>query len=258
MPWLIARYQPVGLFSLKHGEATSTGGKSLLIPTPFSIRMALLDAALRVDGRENAEDAFKHIQSVQIAIAPPRYAAVSGLFGKILKPPHSGKKDKEKDDLEDVEQNNDTASNKKAMTPTIAFREYVHLWDELRLAFGGEQNDLQAIARWLPHITYLGKRGGFVQLLAQPTQQAMPNDELPANFILLRGFNFREDSSLQAFSLGLLQRVDEWGASLTFEKANVFDEAKISVGKDRLRMDVILPYRMEKSGRGFTLYCLVD
>ncbi|GAB4581207.1 MAG: hypothetical protein Fur0022_39540 [Anaerolineales bacterium] len=226
MPWLIARYLPVGLFSLKHGEATSTGGKSLLIPTPFAIRTALLDAAIRVEGRKNGEKAFAHLKAVQIALRPPRYAAISGLFGKILKP----ERKKEVD---------------RAMTPTIAFREYVHLWDELTLAFGGDTTDLDALARWLPHLTYLGKRGSFIQLVEPPRQE----NELPPQFISLK-----YGGPSNAFPMGVIQRVDEWGPELTFEKVNTFSEEKISLNKDRVRMDVIIPYRMSRAGRSFTLY----
>ena len=44
--WMVARYAPTALFSLKPAAATSSGGKTLICPTPFSIKMALLDAAL--------------------------------------------------------------------------------------------------------------------------------------------------------------------------------------------------------------------
>lgn len=238
MPWLTARFQPVGLFSLKHGEATSTGGKSLLIPTPFAIRMALLDVALRLEGAERGDDFVTAIRSLKIALKPARYAAVSGLFGKILKPERKPQE------------------TGRAMTPTIAFREYVHLWDEFALAFGGEDDALDGVARWLLHVTYLGKRGSFVQLLEPPLR--LPDDEPPDGFVLLRGLALNANALPEAFPLGLLQRVDEWGESMTFERVNIYTDAKIRVGKERLRMDVIIPYQMERSGRGFTLYALQD
>ncbi len=46
--WLIATYQPTSLFSLRPANATTSGGKTLLTPTPFALKMALLDAAIRV------------------------------------------------------------------------------------------------------------------------------------------------------------------------------------------------------------------
>ena len=235
MDWLIAYYQPVGLFSLKHGEATSTGGKSLLIPTPFAIRMALLDVALRIDGAKQAEQFVETIRSLKIALYPARYAAVSGLFGKVLKP----------------ERNKDAD---RAMTPTIAFREYVHLLDEFGLAFGGERESLKQIARWLKHITYLGKRGSFVQIKAPPKWETGTETSPPEGFILLEGSNFQTGNLPVSFPLGLLQRLDDWSDDITFAKANVYDSATIKLGRDRLRMDVVLPYRMVRAGRGFTLY----
>ena len=45
--WLIAAYRPVTLFSLRMTHATSKGGKTLVVPTPYSIKMALLDACFR-------------------------------------------------------------------------------------------------------------------------------------------------------------------------------------------------------------------
>ena len=233
MPWLIARYQPVGLFSLKHGEATSTGGKSLFIPTPFAIRMALLDAALRTDGFDAGDEAFERIKSLRLALKPPAYLAVSGLFGKVLKP------ERDKD-------------SERAMTPTIAFREFVHLWNELGLAFGGESQMLKAVAPWLRHVTYFGKRGSFFQLLDKPAEA--DSEQPPADFVLLEGPDIRGGQEFSTFALGILQRLDDWGPEITFQKANVYTGDPIKLNKDRIRFDVIFPYQLVRAGRGFTLY----
>ena len=45
--WLVFQYAPAALFSLKSSRATSTVGKTLLTPTPYAVKMAFLDAALR-------------------------------------------------------------------------------------------------------------------------------------------------------------------------------------------------------------------
>ena len=227
MPWLIATYQPVGLFSLKHGEATSTGGKSLLIPTPFALRTALVDAALRLEGVDRAEEVFHLVKGLELAFRPPTRAAVSALFVKVLKPERPG------------------SGKARFFQKTIAFREFVHWWGDLGLAFGGSEEALKAVAAWLPHITYLGKRGGFVQLTAPPTQA----DALPEGFYPLEPVALR-----QGFPLGLIQRVDEWGEALTWSKLNVYSAEKIKVGRDRVRFDVATPYALLQAGRGFALY----
>ena len=233
MPWLIARYQPTSLFSLKHGDATSTGAKSLLVPTPFAIRMALLDAAIRTDGIAAGQSAFDHIKSLQLALRPPAHAAVTSTFVKVLKPER------------------ETAKRGRQMQQTIAFREYVHLQGELGLAFGGSTDTLDAIKPWLAQVNYFGKRGSFYQLLAPPEQA----DDLPPGFQHFPPPGGPGSGPPQSFLLGLIQRVDEWGQKLTFEAANIYNrDQKIKLGEDRLRVNVILAYELIRASRGMTLY----
>ncbi|PMP76785.1 MAG: hypothetical protein C0183_18070 [Roseiflexus castenholzii] len=223
MPWLIARYQPTSLFSLKHGDATSSGGKSLLVPTPFAIRMALLDAAIRTDGVKIGSNAFDQIQSLGLAIRPSTYAAVTGALVKVLK------------------------QRGRAMQQTIAFREYVHLSGELGLAFGGAEEALAAIKPWLMQVNYFGKRGSFMQLLEKPTLQP----ELPPGFILLSGNG-------TAFPVdGTPQLLDDYGPKLQFEQVNIYNNTQLKK-TDRSRLCVVLPYRLERSARSFTLYKALD
>lgn len=239
MPWLIARYQPTSLFSLKHGDATSTGGKSLLVPTPFAIRMALLDAAIRTEGIAAGPRAFERIKSLRLGIKPPSHAAVASIFVKVLKPEREAE------------------ARGRAMAQTIAFREYVHLAGELALAFGGEDEALVAIRPWLMQVNYFGKRGSFYQLLAPPQRVAAESGELPEGFLPFPGHDLLSGKPPSSFPLGLIQRVDEWGESLRFEQANIYNrngKTKINVGKERIRADVILPYRMVRASRGMALY----
>ncbi|MGB9799708.1 MAG: hypothetical protein ACPLUL_06415 [Thermanaerothrix sp.] len=241
MDWLVACYQPVALFSLKHGEATSTGGKTLLIPTPFAIRMALLDAALRTEEGGNPQEFVSLIGSLKIAIKPPTFAVVNGSFGKILKP--------ERADRE--------MSSERAMTPSIAFREYVFWKGELGIAFGGVNQALQRILPWLLNINYLGKRGGFIQLVSKPAWVNTEDGVCPQGYLFISYQDASVVNPSGSFSLGVLQRIDDWGKDVSFEKLNSFSEERISSGKERMRYDVILPYQIKRAGRGFALYAHV-
>jgi hypothetical protein len=49
-------YQPTNLFSLKESNSTNSGAKSLLIPSPYSIKMALFNQAITIDGKEVFEE----------------------------------------------------------------------------------------------------------------------------------------------------------------------------------------------------------
>jgi hypothetical protein len=234
--WLIAHYQPVGLFSLKVGLATSTGAKTLFLPTPFAVRTALLDAAIRTRGLVTTPEVFEMLKGLTIAALPPERVVVTNLFTKVLKPQRAD------------------AQREEAMQPTIAFREYAYLAGNLGLAFKGEEVTLNQLEALLPHANYFGKRGSFFQLLAPPGR----NRELPEGFVVLKGVsvNGGEVAGQVAtpFPLGIIQVMDDWGPHLTFEKVNIYSDEDIRLGRDRIREPVILPYRLVRSSRSFSYY----
>ena len=51
-----AIYQPTNLFSLKESNSTNSGAKSLLLPSPYSIKMALFNQAITIDGQEQFDN----------------------------------------------------------------------------------------------------------------------------------------------------------------------------------------------------------
>ena len=104
--WATGVFHQVSLFSLKPADTTSTGGRSLLIPTPFSIKMALLDVALRTYGLNAGVELFPTIRDLAIAMSLPQCIIVNNCFVRILKPRRDksgpdGKKRQE--DVQEVE-----------------------------------------------------------------------------------------------------------------------------------------------------------
>src|SRR5260370_8091406 len=93
--WTVARYLPVAPFSLKPAAATSSGGKTLLAPTPYAIKMALLDAAIRTRGIEEGERLLPFLRDLSIAVALPDDLLVIKGFTKI-QPPLNHKTDNPK------------------------------------------------------------------------------------------------------------------------------------------------------------------
>jgi len=57
-----------------------------------------------------------------------------------------------------------------------------------------------------------------------------------------------------AFPLGIIQLMDDWGESLTFEQLNIYTDERIRLGQERVRKGVILPYRLTRSSKSFSLY----
>jgi hypothetical protein len=231
--WLIAEYQPVGLFSLKHALATSSGGKSLLVPTPFALKMALLDATCRLWGVSQARAFWPMLRDLGVALRPPERVVVTNLFTKILKPrrkpPRPG------------------TQHAGPLGQTIAFREYV--WSEGDLGVALEPDDRgrsSELTQLLLQINYLGKRGGFVQLLHPP--EAV--NDLPVGFVRLNPV----DDQVTFDSRGLLQMLDDCGSKMAFEHADIYSGKRVTLGKERVLHHVVLPYRLIRSSKSYSLY----
>ena len=229
--WLIAEYQPTALFSLKPAGATSSGGKSLLVPTPFAVKMALLDVACRTAGVAVAKEAWPWLRDLTVALRLPKRVVVTNLFTRILKPRRTLAKP--------------GTQHAGPLGKTIGFREYVYFDGPLGIALGETLTDPVRLEEWLLQINYLGKRGGFVQLLAPPT----PAEMLPPEFIVVDG-----DPTRSFPANGIIQQLDDCDSSLTFEKADIYSGKNIGLGKERVLRHVVLPYRLVRSSKSFSFY----
>ncbi len=238
--WLVARYLPVSLFSLKSASATASGGKTLLVPTPFALKMALLDAAIRTRGLAEGERVFPLLRDLSIWLEAPRNLVVIKGFGKIQRL----LKDKSNADKASLAQ----AKGQWPMQPTIAYREYVYYRDAFQLAFAMPDGSdvLPELSQLLAQVNYLGKRGSFIQLMEPPHSI----EQLPEHqFIHLT------PSAVEPFRMdGTLQMLDDCGVSLSFAHANVYDAKRITAGKERIIRHVVLPYRVLRSSRSYSWY----
>ncbi|MER3513304.1 MAG: hypothetical protein C4310_01935 [Chloroflexota bacterium] len=206
----------------------------MFLPTPFAIRTALLDTAIRTKGVAAGRAAFDWIKQLSIAVRPPERVVVTNLFAKILKPTRK----------EEAEE---------AMDRTIAFREYAQLEGIMALAFNVAEEYLHDLTMLLVQVNYFGKRGCFFQMIRAPQRV----EDLPMGFIPMDGVYIQDNQikgpGPQAFVPGLIQMMDDWGESLTFDKVNIYTDEKI-VLKDRVRKSIILPYRLVRSSKGFSYY----
>lgn len=228
--WLIAEYEAVTLFSLKHSRATSSGGKTLLVPTPYALKMALLDSACRTLGVKQAESLWGDIRDLHVAFRPAPTVVVTNLFQRILKPykkmPTEG-----------------TSDSFGPFQRTIGYREYAQLIGTMAVALEFGSMNKEVLENLLLNINYFGKRGGFMQLVKMPYAIV----ELPNQFV--------DTSNLQAsFSLyGTLHVLDDCSPGLTFDRANIYSGKKLKES-DRIQRNIILPYRMTRSSKSFSLY----
>lgn len=230
--WVIAEYEATALFSLKPANATSSGGRTLLVPTPYAIKMALLDVVCKVEGVSLADAVCEWLSPAQIAIRPPRQIVVNNTFIKVLRPRRNPAK----------------AGSRDAgfFGPTISYREYAQFGDKFEIALWiEEENHANSLQKWLTCINYLGKRGSFIQVQRVP----MIVEELPTDFIPITG------EIGNSFSLdSIMTQLDDTSDDLSFEKINVYSGKRITLGKERLLRHVILPYRLVSSSRSYSFY----
>lgn len=251
MSWLIADYHPVSFFSLRPAHATASGGQTLLTPTAFALKMAFLNASIQIAGLAEGQGRFPVIRDLRLAVRPPDTITVLKSFAKIRRPAEF--KDASKRDEKIV------ALSERGQYPfqsTIAYRELVQFGDPLEtpslnlLRVACSPPDGAGLPVWLADIVlainYLGKRGGFLQLVKPPS--VVP--ELPDGFTELTA-----DAGDTGFTAsGTLQMLDDCGPTMSFDHANIYDKKRIRLGEERVLRHIVLPYRLARSSRGYSHY----
>lgn len=230
--WVLARYKPTGLFSLKSSATTSSGAKTLLVPTMYAVKMALVDAAFR-SGRDG-EDIFELVKPLEVRFKPPDHAAVTHGFIKI-------RREREVKDAK----NQQAVELKRTspFQPTVAYREFCAFEGELTVAINAEER-----APWLeellPLIGYFGKRGSFFQFAGLERVETLAGC-----------FTFSLDDPPDEFSLDVVvQPLDDLGERASFDAINTYSTGKAKLGRDRVIVQTAIPYTVVSSSRGYTRY----
>ena len=222
--WITVDYEPVAAFGLRPSNTTSSGGKSLLAPTPYAIKMGLLDRMIRLGGLGYGVERFPLVRDLTIWLRVPLAVCVNRTFQKILRP----------------------QTGSAVWNSTIAQREYVFHAGTLSLAFRlSEAAFADDLAFFLPAINYFGRKGGFIQYIGH---QLHP-DELPAPS---QGEYVDLCHATETIGFGFLQRMDDMRPDATFDDVSVYDSPRSDGG--RVSYNVIFPYRLAHHGFNHTVY----
>lgn len=231
--WTLVRYRPTGLFSLKSSAATSSGAKTLLVPTMYSVKMALIDAAFR-SGKDGTE-IFELAKPLKIRFKPPEYAVVTHGFIKI-------RREREVKDAK-----NAAAVELKRTSPfqpTVAYREFCAFEGELTVAVESEESS-PWLEELLPGVGYFGKRGSFFQFAGFDYEESLPE----------HSFTFPLDDPPESYSLDVVvQPLDDLGERATFDAINTYSTERARLGRDRVIVQTAVPYKMTSSSRGYSSY----
>jgi hypothetical protein len=218
-------------------QTTNKGGKTLLTPTQYATKMALIDACFRKESGVTARDlairVFNVIKARNICFRPPPQAVVQNTFIKIL--------DIERDGTLPFKQ-------------TIAYREFVIFsGGELEVALdatGIESPELPLIENLFWHVNSIGKRGSFWQCV----DVRQEHSELRPGFTAtITGELHRPES------FGVVQLLDDFGEDLCsdrngFNRISTYGEGTINLDKHRVFAPSAIPYRRRSAGKRFTWY----
>ncbi|MBF6567932.1 MAG: hypothetical protein IVW54_03540 [Candidatus Binataceae bacterium] len=228
--WLIAEFEPTALFSLKISLATSSVGRTLVIPTPYAIKMALVDAAFRA-GLADAECGLllRNLVPVEVRIAPTHKAVVTHTFVK-------------------VRQESRDPNSVSPYGPTIAYREIAHLQGVLRWAFdlaGGDDLLARQLIQLLPLISYIGKRGSFVRFLRSYRARRLASEFTQP---IVRTGEWTPPARAHIVSL------DDFGPDADLETLSSYTRKAPRRNRHRRFIETIVPVGVVNTGPGFTLY----
>jgi len=213
-----AIYKPTALFSLRDSNSTSSGAKSLFLPSPYSIKMAFLSQAISLGG-ENFYENTKHFEIIRDATVSYNIKGnfcVNNCFVKIQK-----------------RRDNDP------FKPTVSFREYVFLDEDLEIIFEVKSNeDVAFLKQHLHQINYFGKRGCFFQFVKYNDEPSEPNVKV---------------FDVKSLSNGVLQEYDDFNIKLKFDNVSSYCDAKTIRSKTIL----VLPLSTTSSSKSYTNYKII-
>ncbi|PVD52175.1 hypothetical protein DC498_10625 [Terrimonas sp.] len=215
------KYLPTTLFSLKDSNATNSGAKSLFLPSPYAIKMAVLNQAITVGGdleqlEEKKSKVFGFIRDAKISyyIQDNSFFSVNNSFVKILKPARDG----------------------GGFGQTVAFREYLFLSHALEIIFDIDSDEQKEyLKKYLHKINYFGKKGCFFQFV---TYNDNPNEPNVTDFDAKR------------LLPGVLQEYDDFDSKCSFDRVNNFSSATTKRGKRVM----LIPVQKANSSKSYSIY----
>ena len=226
--WLEVIYSPTSLFSLKSSSSTNSAGKSLLSPSPYSVKMALLNAIITYQSLEQAKSFFTMIRDLEMLFSLPESLVVNNCLVRIMKDNDKVKKEEKL---------------KSPFKTTIAFREYVYLDDDIKIAVKVDRvnqkskQDVEFLKWWFMHINYFGKKGCFFQYKSAEIVEEI-DDTIYCSPIG------------SAYTPGVYLQMDDIDTKADFDTMNNYSTKKAK----RIRRIYAFPCSLKKTSKTYSFY----
>jgi hypothetical protein len=209
-------YKPMNLFSLKDSNSTNSGAKSLLLPSPYAIKMALFNQAITFEGKDifmvTESKEFSYIKNAKVFYSISGSFCVNNCFVTIQSLRDGSYRGKP------------------------SFREYIYLSDIMEIIFEVENEAAKLfLQKYLHRINYFGKRGCFFQFVEYKDNPSEPN---------VKEFNAAN------LSFGILQEYDDISEDAEFKNIDNFDSSSAK----RSEKILVIPVLNIGSSKSFTHY----
>lgn len=208
-------YKPTALFSLRDSNSTSSGAKSLFLPSPYAIKMAFLNQAISLGGEDFYKNTmhFDILRDATISYHIKGNFCVNNCFIKIQK-----------------QRDNDP------FKPTVSYREYLFIDNDLEIIFDVQnEDDVVFLKKHLHRINYFGKSGCFFQFVKYNDNPSNPNVNI---------------FDINKITGGVLQEYDEFDKTLKFDNVNSYSNSKTK----RNKIIFVLPLSTISSSKSYTIY----
>ncbi len=247
--WVAADIRATALFSLRPATTTSAGGRTLPLPTPYAVKMALLDAAFHADGPAAGAAIFPVFREAAVALLPSERVTVTNTFQRVLKMARSDSGGKADDEAaEEVDNQGGSASG--PLANTLGYRELAFLHGPFVIAIGlRDPCAVSSVASLLWRVNYLGRRGGFVQVMDVQTDR--PFDP---RWTVVDPSGWQPEHAPNG---DLAVPLDDFGPQATLDTVNPFSPKPAKANRDRVTHYRILPLKRCSSSRVSTEYRLV-
>ena len=220
--WLEVEYIPTSLFSFKDINATNTAATSLLLPTPFAVKIALISEAIQRENLDKGKEIFNLLKEKEINFKLPEVAVVNKTFGRI----------------------NDLRNKRGRSKP--AYREYVHFDGNLKIALDIkdlDENTIRYLKKLFVSINYFGKKASFMQFKSFETIDDLSDDYL--NLINENSINFENES--------IIQQTEDIPKDASFEAINIYDSSESLRRKDN-KLRFVVNIERTLSGDGYQYF----
>ena len=248
--WLEVRYKPTTLFSMKMSSATNSAAKSLPCPSPYAVKMALLNAIITYESVETAKKCFSLIRDLEFRFALPEKWVVNNCLVRIMKLKRHDISKEEKEKLkqsgfsdEDISLLIRESESNDPFQEVVAFREYIFYLDAFKIATNLSESKkelgISLLTTWFSRINYFGKKGCFFQY--EGFQILSELTDVYSNIL---------DSS--NITSGIMYPLDDVSSNAEFKNMDNYDYS--TKDAKRIQQIHIFPFRQVSANKNYTFY----